>query len=176
MPRRTIQAFVDRFQTQKAIAEKAMAQLSLEKLKLPLDKNTNSIAVIAKHIAGNQRSRWTDFLTTDGEKPDRNRDEEFVDRFDSLDALMEDWESGWDCLFGALAELKDTDLGRSVSIRDQKHTVLEAIIRQLDHYAYHTGQIVLLARHHAGESWECLSTPRGGSDAYNQSVGFSSDS
>jgi len=172
MPHRTIQAFTDRFHQQKTTAEKAMAQLSFEQLKLPLDDNTNSIAIIAKHIAGNQQSRWTDFLKADGEKPSRQRDEEFIDRFDSLEQLMTAWDSGWVCLFRALEDLKDTDLERSVQIRGQPQTVLEATVRQLDHYAYHVGQIVLIARHHAKDNWECLSIPRGESETYNESVGY----
>jgi len=129
----------------------------------------NSPAVLVKHLAGNMRSRWTDFLTTDGEKPDRHRDTEFeLGEGDTREALMTRWEDGWARLLGALEGLGPDDLGRTVRIRGEPHTVLEAILRQTAHYAYHVGQIVQLARHAAGEGWRSLSIPRGGSEAFNR--------
>lgn len=167
-----LEAAVARFREQKAMAERAVAQLSFEQLKEPLDANTNSIAVIMKHMAGNMRSRWTDFLTTDGEKPWRKRDGEFVDTFDKREALSEYWEGGWACLFGAVESLSAGDLDKTVNIRGKPHTVIEAIIRQLDHYGYHVGQIVLTARMLAKGSWETLTVPRGESKSYNDCIGY----
>ncbi len=119
-------------------------------------------------MAGNMRSRWTDFLATDGEKPDRNRDSEFeLEPGDTREALLLRWETGWRCLFEALAPLSSDDLARTVRIRGEPHSVLKAINRQLTHYAYHAGQIVLLARHFAGGKWQSLSIPRGRSEEFN---------
>lgn len=152
----------------KILAERAIEQVDEAHLLRALDRESNSIAALIRHMGGNMRSRWTDFLTTDGEKPWRNRDAEFeVPRGTGRAQLLEDWESGWSCLFAALEALQAEDLGRTVTIRGEPHTVLQAIHRQLVHYAYHTGQIVLLARHHAGGRWTTLSIPRGGSGAFN---------
>jgi len=156
------------FRSDKAKADKAVAQLADDKLRMALDPNTNSIAVIMKHVAGNLRSRWTDFLTTDGEKPERDRDDEFVDTFASRDELLADWESGWQCLFAALAGLSPEDLLRTVTIRGVPHTVPDAIQRSLAHCGYHVGQIVLIARILAGEQWTTITIPRDGSAAYNE--------
>ncbi len=132
-----------------------------------LDPDANSIVTLMLHLCGNMRSRWTDFLTRDGEKPDRDRDAEFEDAALDREALLARWEAGWECLFGALAGLGDADLDRTVLIRAQAHTVFEAIDRQLAHYAVHTGQLILLAKHLAGPAWTTLSVPRGGTVAFN---------
>jgi uncharacterized protein DUF1572 len=146
----------------KAQAEKAIAQIADEQFFATLDPESNSIAIIMKHMAGNMRSRWTDFLTSDGEKPDRNRDGEFLtDSNESRSQVMAAWEDGWTRLAGALSSLKPDDLGRKVKIRGEEHSVVEAINRQVTHYAAHVGQIVLLAKHYAGPRWQTLSIPRG---------------
>jgi hypothetical protein len=153
----------------KQLADKAVAQVSDEALFAALDSETNSIAVTMKHLAGNMRSRWTDFLTADGEKPDRNRDSEFVIEDEGTrERILSVWEAGWRCLFDAVEPLEPADLERTVLIRGEPHTVIEAINRQISHYAYHIGQIVLLARHHCGDRWRSLSIPRGQSEAFNQ--------
>jgi hypothetical protein len=121
-------------------------------------------------MAGNMRSRWTDFLTTDGEKPTRDRDSEFEDPAATRDALMRDWESGWACVFSALEPLTDGDLDRTVAIRGEAHSVMQAVNRQVAHYAYHVGQIVLLAKHFAGPDWQSLSIPRRQSAEFNRRV------
>lgn len=158
------------FRSQKKLAERAIEQLNDDQLRRPLDANTNSVAVIMKHMAGNMLSRWTDFLTTDGEKTWRKRDGEFVDDFGSRDEIMAVWERGWDCVFGALSALTPEDLTRTVRIRGKPHTVFLAIHRHLDHYGYHVGQIVLVARVLAGDKWTTLSIPRGQSEEYNRRV------
>jgi hypothetical protein len=145
----------------KQMGDRAMQQVTDEQLFATLSGEANSIAITVKHMAGNMRSRWTDFLTTDGEKPDRYRDSEFVDPPATRAALIETWEAGWALVFGALAGLSDLDLGRTVLIRGEKHSVMQAINRQLAHYASHVGQIVLLAKHFAGERWQSLSIPKG---------------
>lgn len=149
-------------------AERAMAQLSEAQFFRQIDAGSNSIAIIVKHIAGNSRSRWTDFLTSDGEKPDRRRDTEFeLVPADTKAALMEQWEDGWRLVFGAIEPLKGEDLLRTVVIRGEPHTVVQAINRQLTHYAHHIGQILFLAKHLAGEKWQTLSIPRGKSEEFN---------
>lgn len=158
------------FRYYKKLGEGAMAQVSDEQLFIALDPEMNSIALIVKHMAGNLRSRWTDFLTSDGEKPDRNRDSEFQDPPATRAALMEMWESGWACLFTALEPLSEADAGRTVKIRDEAHSVMQAVNRQLAHYAYHVGQIVFLAKHLQSAQWKSLSVPRGLSEQFNQRV------
>ncbi len=150
------------FRKYRALAEAALAQVDDAAFFAAPGPDENSLALLVKHVAGNQRSRWTDFLTTDGEKPDRRRDEEF-ERLpdDTRAALMARWDDGWRRLFAALEPLTEADLPRSVTIRGEPHTVLQATARQLTHYAYHVGQIVALARHHAGARWKSLSIPRG---------------
>jgi len=148
------------FRQYKKMGEAAMAQVGDEQLFAPLDSESNSIALIVKHMAGNMRSRWTDFLTTDGEKPDRNRDTEFVEPPSTREALIEMWEEGWGCVFAALEPLTDADLGRTVYIRGTAHSVMQAINRQMTHYAGHCGQIVLLARHYCQDQWKSLSIPK----------------
>jgi hypothetical protein len=144
------------------MAEKAVAQVSDAQFFDLLDPEANSIALVIKHMAGNMRSRWTDFLTTDGEKPDRERDREFLlEEGETREQLMARWGEAWKLTFAAIEPLEPEDLTRSVTIRGEPHTVLEAIQRQLTHYSYHVGQIVLLAKHHAGSGWKSLSIPRG---------------
>ena len=154
----------------KAQADKAISQTSDEHFFATLDPEANSIALIMKHMAGNMRSRWTDFLTTDGEKPDRDRDREFetsgADTRASVTAL---WEDGWSRLFSAITPLSPADLSKMVQVRREAHTVLEAINRQMTHYAAHIGQIVLLAKHYAGADWQTLSIPRGKSKEFDVS-------
>jgi hypothetical protein len=137
-----------------------MAQVTDAELSVVLDSEMNSIALIVKHMAGNMRSRWTDFLTTDGEKPDRNRDSEFVEPAATRAELMAVWEAGWDCVWRALGPLREEDLGRTVTIRGEAHSVLQAINRQIAHYAYHAGQIVMLAKHFRSAEWKTLSMPK----------------
>ena len=152
----------------KELADRAMAQLDDVHFLATPGPETNPIAIIVKHMAGNQRSRWTDFLTTDGEKPDRHRDTEFeLTPEDTRRALMARWEMGWGLVFAALEGLGDGDLDRTVTIRGEPHTVVQAVNRQVSHYAYHAGQIVLLARHHAGARWKTLSVAKGSSAAFN---------
>jgi uncharacterized damage-inducible protein DinB len=158
------------FRQYKKLAEAAMAQLSDEQLLATIDAESNSVAIIVKHMAGNMRSRWTDFLTTDGEKPDRNRDTEFEAPPVTRAELMALWEDGWNRLFTALEPLTDADLGRTVMIRGEAHSVMQAINRQVAHYSYHAGQIVFLAKHLKSTEWKCLSVPRRQSGEYNRKV------
>jgi Protein of unknown function (DUF1572) len=158
------------FRYYKKLAERAMEQVTDEQLVFVLDPEMNSIALIVKHLAGNMRSRWMDFLTSDGEKPDRDRDGEFGEPPATREALMKAWESGWAWLFSALEPLSDADLGRTVTIRGEAHSVTQAINRQLAHYAYHVGQIVFLAKHFQHARWKSLSVPRGASAKFNQRV------
>lgn len=156
------------FQYYKSLADKAMLQVEAdEKFNWQPDFNSNSIAIIVKHLAGNMRSRWTDFLNSDGEKSWRNREAEFEGTYQSRAAMLQDWESGWKCLFDALDTLQEADLERIIYIRNEGHTVLEAINRQLAHYPYHVGQMVYLSRMLAGDQWHSLSIPKGGSEAFN---------
>ena len=158
------------FRYYKKLGEGAMAQVADEKLFVALDPEMNSIALIVKHMAGNLRSRWTDFLTSDGEKPDRNRDSEFEDPPTTRAALLAMWESGWACLFTALEPLSESDAGRTVKIRGEAHSVMQAVNRQLAHYAYHVGQIVFLAKHFQHARWKSLSVPRNKSGRFNERV------
>jgi hypothetical protein len=148
------------FRYYKKLGEDAMAQVTDEELRSTLDGEMNSIALIVKHMAGNMRSRWTDFLTTDGEKPDRQRDSEFVEPPAARAELMGLWEVGWDAVWRALGPLSEIDLGRTVTIRGEKHSVTQAINRQLAHYAYHIGQIVMLAKHFRAGQWKSLTVPK----------------
>jgi hypothetical protein len=148
------------FVKMKELAEKAIAQVSDEHLLTSLDPESNSLAVIMRHMAGNLRSRFTDFLTTDGEKPDRNRDGEFELAHADRSAILADWESGWVVLFRALEALQPSDLLRDVFIRGERHSVIQALDRQLTHHAYHVGQIVFLAKHLQSSAWRSLSIPR----------------
>jgi len=158
------------FRQYKRLAERAMEQVTDAQLFSAIDAEANSIAIIAKHMTGNMRSRWTDFLTTDGEKPDRNRDNEFADPPATRAALLAEWEIGWARVFAALERLTDEDLSRTVTIRGEPHSVMQAVNRQLAHYPHHVGQIVLLAKHFAGERWQSLSIPRNRSAEFNRKV------
>jgi uncharacterized damage-inducible protein DinB len=164
----TLSHLIARFRAYKEMAEKAITQLSDQQLRQPLDENTNSIAVIMKHMSGNLKSRFTQFLTTDGEKPDRDRDSEFIDEFPDRAAMMSFWESGWACLFASLSELQEADLGRTVTIRGEPHLVIDALLRALAHQAYHVGQIVQLARFLAKDQWTTITIPRGASRQFNE--------
>jgi uncharacterized damage-inducible protein DinB len=158
------------FRYYKQLAERAMEQLSDEQLFAALDGEMNSVAIIAKHMAGNMRSRWTDFLTSDGEKPNRNRDSEFVEPPRNRPELIKMWNQGWDWVFAALEPLSDADLERKVTIRGEPHSVMQAINRQIAHYAHHVGQIVFLAKHYKGRDWKSLSVPRNRSGEFNCKV------
>jgi uncharacterized damage-inducible protein DinB len=158
------------FRYYKNLAERAMAQVADEDLLYAQDEECNSIAIVVKHMAGNMRSRWTDFLTSDGEKPDRNRDTEFVEPPDTRVDLMRVWNEGWQRVFDALEPLSDSDLERKVTIRGEPHSVMQAINRQLVHYAYHSGQIVFLAKHFKASEWKSLSVPRNKSADFNRRV------
>lgn len=159
---------IETFRTYKKLAERAMEQVSDEEFFRTIDAESNSIALMVKHIAGNLRSRWTDFLESDGEKPDRNRDTEFEIIGDSREGLMGYWNSCWDILFESLGSLKQKHFERKVLIRGEKHTVAEAINRQMTHYAYHVGQIVFLSKHFRSSDWKTLSVPRNSSARFNQ--------
>ncbi|PYU68081.1 MAG: hypothetical protein DMG49_16970 [Acidobacteria bacterium] len=161
---------LDIFHYYKKLGDRAMAQCPNEGLFTALDAESNSIAIIVKHLAGNMRSRWTDFLTTDGEKPDRNRDTEFEAPPTARAELMELWERGWKCAFDALQPLRDEHLSRTITIRTEPHSVMQAINRQIAHYSYHVGQIVYLARHFAGDKWQTLSVPKKKSAEFNSKV------
>ena len=161
-------AIINAFEANKRLADRAIEQVPDQKLHDALDANTNSIAVIMKHVAGNLISRWTDFLTTDGEKPSRNRDDEFVDSFASRAEVLEFWERGWACLLKTLKSLGPEELGKTVTIRGEPHSVPLALERSLGHTCYHIGQIVQVARVHAGEKWNTLTIPRGGSEQFNK--------
>lgn len=158
------------FRYYKNLGERALAQIADEQLFYAQDEECNSVAIIVKHIAGNIRSRWTDFLTTDGEKPNRNRDTEFRDPPKDRKELMRIWEEGWACLFDTLASLDDSQLSQRVQIRGEAHSVMQAINRQLCHYAYHVGQIVLLTKQMRQGDWNSLTVPRGKSAEFNQRV------
>ncbi len=154
----------------KRLGDKAIEQVSDEELALTPDPESNSVATIVKHMAGNMKSRWTDFLTADGEKPDRNRDAEFEAPPQSRAELTAMWEEGWNCVFGALGPLTEADLVRTVTIRGEAHSVMQAINRQLAHYSYHVGQIVFLAKHFRSTGWKTLSVPRNRSSEFTQKV------
>jgi hypothetical protein len=154
----------------KKLADRAMAQVPDEMLASTLDAESNSIATIVKHLTGNMKSRWTDFLGSDGEKPGRNRDAEFEAPPQTRAEILALWEESWKLVFEALAPLTDADLGRTIRIRGENHSVMQAIHRQVAHYAYHIGQIVYIAKHYSGERWTALTIPRGKSAEYNVRV------
>lgn len=168
IPAEFMSANINAFEANKRMADRAVEQVPDDKLHVALDQNTNSIAVIMKHIAGNLLSRWTDFLTTDGEKPGRNRDSEFVDSFNTRAELLAYWERGWACLRETLNSLRPEDLGKTALIRGEPHSVPLALERSLGHACYHIGQIVQVARIHAGEHWKTLTIPRGESERFNK--------
>jgi uncharacterized damage-inducible protein DinB len=158
------------FAMYRRLGEAAMAQVSDADLTATLDPEMNSIAQIVKHMSGNMRSRWIGFPEADGEKPDRNRDSEFEAPPATRAELMAMWDAGWACMFAALEPLTDADLTRETLIRGERHSVMQAINRQIAHYSYHVGQIVFLAKHLKSEQWKSLSVPRGGSAGFNADV------
>lgn len=170
--RAVIDSYARAFRAQKHLADAAIAQLSEEQMRQPLDANTNSVCVIMKHVGGNLRSRFTEFLMTDGEKAWRDRDDEFVDNFTSREQMIEAWEAGWRTLFDALAPLTSDDLLGTVLIRGEPLSVPFAIARALGHTSYHIGQIVQTARVMAKDNWTTITVPRGGSIAHNLKHGF----
>ncbi len=156
-----LEVLIAELRKMKARADKAMGQLTTdEQFRVTLDPESNSISVLIRHVAGNMRSRWTDFLTSDGEKPTRNRDGEFESATAGRAELLHEWESGWSCALAALQALKPTDLEQIVRIAGKDMTGLQAVIRAFEHYAGHVGQIVLLAKHLAGDRWQTLSVPK----------------
>jgi hypothetical protein len=164
-----LESAIGEFRYLKKLGDRAMEQLDDQQFFLTLDAESNSIAIIVKHLAGNMRSRWMDFLTSDGEKPDRFRDQEFiVDEKTTRAEVMQWWERGWQYVFDALEPLQPADVMRTVLIRGEPHTVVQAINRQLGHYAGHIGQIVFLAKHLKSSDWKTLSVPRGQSEQFNQ--------
>lgn len=156
------------FRNYKKLAERAIEQVSEEEFFAAIDAESNSIAVVVKHIAGNLHSRWRDFLTSDGEKPDRDRDAEFELIEDTRESLMEFWETGWQTLFDNIEPLTEEDFSRTITIRGEPHSVVEAINRQLTHYSYHIGQIVFLAKHLKSSEWKTLSVPKDRSADFNR--------
>ena len=164
----TLKNTINVFEYYKSLGEKAMAQITDEALFQMPDEKSNSISVIVKHLHGNMLSRWTDFLTTDGEKEWRDRDSEFEETIETREEVMKQWNEGWACVFSALATLQPEDFDKTVYIRNMGQTVLEAIMRQMAHYAYHLGQIVYLARLFNEGDWKTLTIPKRGSAAYNK--------
>ncbi len=150
----------------RSMAEKALDQVGDADFFKSLDPESNSLATLVKHMAGSTRSRFTDFLTTDGEKPDRHRDQEFETGGDDRGALMQAWSYSWDLMLGTIRGLSESDLTSVITIRSEPHTVQAALLRALTHEAYHVGQIVQLARHHCGDRWQTLSVPKGESEAF----------
>ena len=163
-----LEVAIDELQKIKKLADKSIAQLDDNELWVKLDPEANSVAVLMRHMAGNMRSRWTDFRTSDGEKPDRNRDQEFEEPPLSRPDLIAEWEDGWRRVFEALNPLTDADLQETVYIRTEPHSIYKAISRQVAHYAGHTYQILLLAKHLKGSEWKTLSIPRGQSEEFNR--------
>ena len=159
---------IQSFRNYKKMAERAVEQVNDEEFFALIDTEANSIAVVIKHLAGNLHSRWQDFLTTDGEKDFRNRDTEFELIDDTRDSLMQFWERGWQTLFDNIEPLTADDFSRTITIRGEPHTIVEAMNRQLTHYAYHVGQIVLLAKHFRSSDWKTLSVPKNQSAQFNQ--------
>jgi uncharacterized protein DUF1572 len=171
LPQHYLADAIQTFRDYKILAERALAQISDEDFFKTLDDESNSIAVNMKHMAGNMLSRWTDFLTSDGEKPERDRDIEFVMLSGTTrHEMIAYWERGWRCVFDAVEPLTTDDLMRTVTIRGQDHTVIQAINRQLAHYAYHVGQIVFMAKHFKSSEWQTLSVPRNKSDEFNARI------
>jgi hypothetical protein len=170
LARHYVENALEQFRGLKESADRAVAQVDDEEFFRAIDPESNSIAVIMKHMAGNMRSRWTDFLTSDGEKPDRDRDSEFVAETEDRRGVEESWEAGWRTLFAAVGPLAGEDLMRTVTIRREPHTIVEAVNRQLAHYGEHVGQIIFLAKHLKSSEWRTLSIPRGQSAAFNKKM------
>ncbi len=158
--RAVLESAEEMFRAQKRLADSAIRQITFEQMKVTLDDESNSVAVIMKHLSSAMRSRWTDFMTTDGEKAWRDRDEEFTDNYKSREEVEKDWEAGWNALFTTLGNLRPVDLTANVTIRDEPEVVIGAIHRQLSHYGYHLGQIIVLCRTLAGSDWSTLTIPR----------------
>ena len=159
-----------RFRSVKELGDKSLQQLSADDIHWTLNKYSNSVAIIVKHLSGNMISRWTDFLTTDGEKPDRNRDKEFENELSSKQSVVSSWEKGWSVLFEAIDALSEEDLLKIIHIRGEGHTVIDAIERQMAHYSNHVGQIVYIGKQLKGGRWESLSIPKGKSEEYFQGM------
>lgn len=162
--------FIKRFEYYKMLGDKSFAQLSDEQIFWQFNEESNSIAVIVKHVAGNMLSRWTNFLTEDGEKSWRNRDEEFVNTFKTKDEVLQYWEKGWNCLFNALNQINDENLYSTIYIRNEAHSVIDAVFRQLAHYPYHIGQLVFIAKMMKNEDWKTLSIARNKSQDFNKEM------
>ena len=158
---------INQFKYYKSLGDKTFSQLEFEELQKEFSEDSNSISIIVKHLVGNMLSRWTNFLTEDGEKTWRNRDKEFVATYASKQELVEAWENGWNCLFKALTSITENDLDKVIYIRNEAHTITEAIIRQLAHYPYHVGQIVFIGKLIKGNQWNSLSIAKGKSDEFN---------
>ncbi|MDN3664151.1 DUF1572 family protein [Algibacter miyuki] len=158
---------IKQFERYKSLGDKTLEQLTFDDLQNEIAKDSNSIAIMVKHLYGNMLSRWTNFLDEDGEKPSRNRDREFDDTYETREQILAHWNAGWTCLFDALNNLTSEDLERIIYIRNERHTVVEAINRQLAHYAYHVGQMVFLGKVFKGNDWQTLSIARGASKKYN---------
>lgn len=156
----------NRFKSIKELGDKAINQLSESDISWSLNSDSNSVAVIVKHVSGNMVSRWSDFLTTDGEKPNRDREQEFINTITTKQQLYTVWEKGWNTLFSTLNKLNEEDLLKNVYIRSESHTVIDAIERQIAHYSYHVGQIVYIGKQLKSEAWNSLSIPRGKSEDY----------
>ena len=156
------------FEYYKSIGDKTFEQLSFEELKIQFTQDSNSISIIVKHLVGNMLSRWTNFLTEDGEKEWRQRDKEFIDNYSNKEDLFNSWNKGWSCLVNTLDAINNNDLNHIVYIRNQGHTVTEALNRQMMHYAYHIGQIIYIGKLVKGKDWKSLSIPKGESKTYNQ--------
>ncbi len=161
---------LNNFRTYKSIADKALEQITEEQFHYLIDDESNSIAVIMQHMIGNARSRFIDFFTSDGEKPNRYRDQEFIEQKLSKDQLLQQWNDAWQIVFDLLENMNDDDLQKIVSIRNEKQTALKAINRQIAHYAYHVGQIVFVAKHIKGKDWQTMSIAKGKSDEYNKGM------
>src|SRR5262244_3027802 len=158
------------FHYYKKLGENAIAQCPDQGLFAALDQENNSMAIVVKHMAGNMRSRWTDFLTSDGEKANRNRDSEFEAPPKTRAEMLDLWDAGWKCVFSALEPLSDAGMTKTVTIRGEEHSVMQAVNRQIAHYAYHVGQIVLLAKHFAGANWKALTIPKKKSEEFSADV------
>ena len=161
-----LESAIKQFEYYKMLGDKTFAQISDDQLFYQFNEDSNSIAIIVNHLSGNMLSRWTDFLTSDGEKEWRNRDAEFENEIQTREEMLEKWDKGWSCLFNTLSELNEQDLDKIIYIRNQGHTVMEAINRQLAHYPYHIGQIVFIGKM-LSEKWNSLSIPKGNSTQYN---------
>lgn len=161
---------LNNFRTYKSIADKALEQISEEQFHYLIDEESNSIAIIMQHMIGNARSRFIDFFTSDGEKPNRHRDQEFVEQKLTKDELLIQWNNAWQIVFDLLESMNDNDLEKIVSIRNEKQSALKAINRQVAHYAYHVGQIVFIAKHLKGKDWETMSIAKGKSEEYNKGM------